>query len=140
MSILRAALVALAILNVASCATVAPHQFAEPTRDWRVRAGQISYQRGRSILIGDMVVRFSKSGDLELTISKGPGVTLLSIRQDALFTEVRGALVGRGWAGPIAKAPVQLRGWLSLAAKLSQAGNRKVVRHTTGAEIFIARF
>jgi hypothetical protein len=48
------------------------------------------YRTTTTTLIGDVLIRFSKSGDFELTFSKGPGVTLLSLRQDATFAEVNG--------------------------------------------------
>jgi hypothetical protein len=58
------------------------------------------YRTPNTTLIGDVLVRFSKSGDFELTVSKGPGVTLLSLRQDAIVRRskrrVRATAAGRG--------------------------------------------
>ena len=71
MSILRAIVIALAIVDLTSCATASRHQFAEPTPDWQVRSGQLSYRAPKMTLIGDILIRFSKSGDFELTFSKG---------------------------------------------------------------------
>ena len=42
-------------------------------REWQARSGQLLYRNARTTLIGDVLVRFSKSGDFELTFSKGPG-------------------------------------------------------------------
>jgi hypothetical protein len=101
-------------------------------------------------VIGDVVVRFSKTGDFELTFSKGPGVNLLILRQDSTSAEIKGPLTGRGWSGPIARAPQQLRGWLELRDKIVHAlataspsdggQDRRQVRHVSGSETFLFRF
>ena len=91
-------------------------------------------------LIGDILIRFSKSGDFELTFSKGPGVTLLMIRQDPSFAEVKGPLAGSGWSGPIDRAPQQLRAWLGVREKLIGAQDRQSVRYIAGNETFLFRF
>src|SRR5207249_10396641 len=107
MLILRAIVIALAILDLTSCATVSRHQFAEPTPDWQVRSGQLSYRAPKMTLIGDVLVRFSQTGDFELNFSKGPNVTLMIIRQDPSYAEVKGPLARSGWSGPIDRAPQQ---------------------------------
>src|SRR3982751_6062625 len=108
-------LIALAALGLvlASCETVR-HQFAGPALDWQARSGQLLYHGKHTSLIGEVLVRFSKAGDFELTFSKGPGVTLLEIHQDANFFRVKGPLAGPTWSGSIAHAPPRLRGWLEL--------------------------
>src|SRR6266446_9052374 len=93
------------LVAVTSCATTSPHEFAEARADWQTRSGQLLYRNPKATVIGEVFVRFSKNGDFELTFSKGPGVTLLLIRQDAAFAEVRGALAGPGWSGPANQAP-----------------------------------
>ena|ERR1700687_4827522 len=125
---------------IMSCATPSTHQFAEPTRDWQTRAGQLLYRNPKTTVIGEVIVRFSKNGDFELTFSKGPGVTLLVVRQDASFAEIKGPLVGRVWSGPIDRAPEQLRGWLELRDRIVQAKDRHQVRHFSGSETFVFRF
>jgi hypothetical protein len=122
------------------CAAISNHQFTEPARDWQTRSGQLLYRTAKTTLIGEVLVRFSKQGDFELTFSKGPGLTLLSLRQDESSAEVRGALVRSGWAGQIAKAPARLRGWLELRDKVIHASDHKSVRHVSGSETFIFRF
>jgi hypothetical protein len=89
---------------------------------------------------GEVLVRFSKAGDFELTFSKGPGVTLFTIQQDAKFARVNSSLTHLSWSGPIDQAPAQLRGWLSLREKIISAPNQKVIRQTNGAETFVFRF
>src|SRR4029077_6813537 len=121
---LRAIIITRAIVGLAGCATISPHEFVEPARDWQVRSGQLLYRNPERTLIGEVYVRFSKTGDFELMFSKGPGITLLALRQDATFAELRGALAGRGWSGPIDQVPQQLHGWLSLRDKLINAQNR----------------
>jgi len=102
------------------------------------------YRTPNTTLIGDVLVRFSKSDDFELTVSKGPGVTLLSLRQDAVFAEVKGAFAHGGWSGPVAQAPQQLRGWLGLRDKLihqlATGQDRRTVRYVAGNETFLFRF
>ena len=98
------------------------------------------YRSPKRTLIGDAIVRFSKTGNFELTVSKGPGITLLFLRQDAAFAEVKGAFARQGWSGPVAKAPQQLRGWLGLRDQFIRAPNQKVVRYAAGNETFLFRF
>jgi hypothetical protein len=130
----------LAIGALTGCEEISPHQFAQPSRDWRVRSGQLMYTSPTTRLIGEVVVRFSQRSDFELTFSKGPGVTLLSLRQDANFAEAKGGMAGAGWAGPVASAPAQLQGWLKLRDTLLRAQNRHVVRQVMGTETFLFRF
>lgn len=133
-------IVAILATALASCEEISQHQFAPPSRDWRVRSGQLKYSSPTTRLIGEVVVRFSKGGDFELTFSKGLGVTLLSLRQDANFAEAKGALAGPGWSGPVASAPPQLQGWLRLRDTFLHAQDRHVVRQVAGAETFLFRF
>ena len=91
-------------------------------------------------MIGDVVVRFSRNGDFELTFSKGPGVTLFALRQDSNFAAINGPLAGRGWSGPIDRAPQQLQGWLELREKVIHSEDRHQVRHVSGSETFLFRF
>jgi hypothetical protein len=123
-----------------ACATASRHQFVEPARDWQARNGQLLYRTPKTALIGEVLVRFSKSGDFELTFSKGPGVTLLVLRQDANFTEIKGPLARQGWSGPIDRAPPRLRGWLGLREKIVRAPDRQAIRHVAGTETFLLRF
>ncbi len=141
----------LAIVALAGCAEISSHQFAEPSRDWRVRSGQLMYASPTAKLIGEVVVRFSKNGDFELTFSKGLGVNLIVVREDATFARVEGPLAGGDWMGPIAQAPEQLRGWLQLRDKLvrqdrqprNNRGSRsrsESIRLVVGTESFRFRF
>ena len=82
-------IVALLILDLTGCAILSPHQFTEPSNDWQTRNGQLMYRTAKTTLIGEVFVRFSKSGDFELTFSKGPGVTLLTLRQNNSFAEAK---------------------------------------------------
>lgn len=131
---------ALLIIDLTACATTSTHQFAGPSRDWQTRVGQLLYRNPKTTVIGEVVVRFSKAGDLELTFSKGPGVNLLLLRQDIDFVEVKGPMAGSGWSGPIERAPQPLRGWLELRDKIIRAEDRHLVRHVSGSETFIFRF
>lgn len=137
---LNSILMALLIVDLTSCATTSTHQFAELKADWQTRTGQLLYRNPKATMIGDVVVRFSKSGDFELTFSKGPGVNLLFLRQDAGFAEVKGPLTGRGWSGSVDRAPQQLRGWLELRDKIVHVKDRHLVQHVSGSETFVFRF
>ena len=125
---------------VISCATVSHHQFSDPISGWKTKTGQLMYRAPNTTLIGEALVRFSKTGDFELTVSKGPGITLLSLRQDATFAEVKGGLARQGWSGPVAQAPAQLRGWLGLRDQFLHASDRKSLRYASGNETFVFRF
>ena len=127
------------VLAFTSCETV-PHQFAGPALDWQARNGQLLYHGKRTRLIGEVLVRFSKAGDFELTFTKGPGVALLEIRQDANFFSVKGPLAGVSWSGSLAHAPPRLRGWLQLREKLIALGDKTTLTHSYGGETFTFRF
>jgi hypothetical protein len=98
------------------------------------------YRTPTTTLVGEALVRFSKSGDFELTVSKGPGITLLSLRQDATFAEVTGTFAQQGWSGPVAQAPPQVRGWLGLRDQFMHAPDQKTLRYAADNETFLFRF
>ena len=133
-------LLVIAALSLTSCASVSQHQFAEPAAGWQTKTGQLMYRTAKTTLIGEAIVRFSKTGDFELTVSKGPGITLLSLRQDAAFAEFNANFTGQRWSGPTAQAPQQLRGWLGLRDQFLRAPNQKTLRYVTGSETFVFRF
>ena len=122
------------------CGLFSTHQFTSPAKDWRVRNGQLMYRTADMRVIGDVVVRYSKQGDFELTFSKGPGVALFTIRQDSKYVQVKSSLAHVSWSGPVDNAPRQLRGWLGLREKVISAPDQKVIRHTTDTETFVFRF
>jgi hypothetical protein len=126
------------VLCLASCASMR-HQFAQLTTKWEARIGQLQYRGPRTSLIGEVLVRYSKAGDFELTFTKGPGVTLLMIRQDANFARVTGPLAHGSWSGPTERAPRRLRGWLALRAALLYS-DKPALRQTTGRETFLFEF
>jgi hypothetical protein len=130
----------LGLMALTNCAFLSRHHFAIPGRDWRARSGQLMYRNGNVTVVGDVVVRFSKAGDFELTFSKGPGITLLTLQQDAAFAQVKSGLARLSWSGPTNNAPAQLRGWLSLRQMLLASPNERVVRHSVGTEKFVFRF
>lgn len=140
MSILRAGVIALAIVHLTGCAGLSRHQFADPSRDWKMRSGQLLYRTAKTTIIGEVVVRFSKNGEFELTFSKGPGVTLLVLRQSNTFAQVKGGLARMGWSGPVERAPKQLRGWLELRDRIIHSQDQQPIRLVHGAETFILRF
>ncbi len=132
-------IVTMIAFGLTSCQTIR-HHFLDPSRDWQARNGQLLYRGKKTTLIGEVLVRFSKAGDLELTFTKGPGIVLLELRQDANFGGVKGPLARGGWSGPSAHAPARLRGWLQLRELLMASGEKTSVRHSVGGETFIFRF
>jgi hypothetical protein len=130
----------LAAYCLTSCASVSHHQFSEPAAGWQTKTGQLMYRTAKATLIGEAIVRFSKAADFELTVSKGPGITLLSLRQDAAFAEINASFTGHHWSGPIAQAPQQMRGWLGLRDQFLRAPNQKTLRYVSDSETFLFRF
>ncbi len=129
-----------AFLSLTSCQTPGlRHLFTQPTPNWEARIGQLQYRGPRTTLIGEVLVRFSKNGDFELTFTKGPGVTLLVLHQDSKFARVEGPLARGRWAGPIEKGPRRLRGWLALRNVLER-GQKPMVKYSNGAETFVFEF
>jgi hypothetical protein len=87
-----------------------------------------------------VLVRSSESGDFELTFSKGPGVTLLTVRQDPQFVRVSGPLARGSWSGPPDEVPGRLRGWASLRSLLQRLPNESFIHETYGPESFTFAF
>ena len=133
-------IVAIVCFCLTSCASVSHHQFSEPAAEWQTKTGQLMYRTAKATLIGEAIVRLSKTGDFELTVSKGPGITLLSLRQDAGFAEFNASFTGQRWSGPTASAPPQLLGWLALRDQFLRAPNQKALRYVSGSETFLFRF
>ena len=123
-----------------SCASVSHHQFSEPAAGWQTKTGQLMYRTAKATLIGEAIVRWSKTGDFELTVSKGPGITLLSLRQDVGFAEFNANFTNHRWSGPTSRAPPQLRGWLGLRDQFLRAPNQKTLRYASDGETFLFRF
>jgi len=128
----------LCALLLAGCGTTSDHQFAQPAAGWRTRSGQLAYTSPKMSLIGEVLVRSSKNGDLELQFSKAPGVTLMTIRQDAQFASAEGPLARGRWAGPTANAPERLRGWFALREKILAGAPSAEL--SSGGETFRLRF
>ncbi|MGI8436270.1 MAG: hypothetical protein ACR2NX_05120 [Chthoniobacterales bacterium] len=134
----RLAFFALLALALASCQTTTTHQFATPAPVWQIKTGQLAYKSPKISLIGEVLVRTSPAGDLELVFSKGPGVNLLILRQDAQYASATGPLARGSWAGPTAQAPVRLRGWFALREKILAGGN--AIQTKAGRDSFNLRF
>lgn len=116
------------------------HQFALPSHEWTTRSGQLLYHGKKRVIIGEVLVRFSDRGDFELTFTKGPGVSLLTMNTDPQFARVQGLLVGLPWSGPIAQPPARAKGWLALRAEILRSPQSQTFRAGVGDENFIVRF
>ncbi len=126
-------------LWLTGCAAV-QQRLAQAEPGWETRVGQLQYRSPKTTLIGDVLVRYSSTGDLELTFSKGPGVTLLTVRQNEKFVRVSGPLARGSWSGAPGNAPVHLRGWVALREVLLRAKTQPLVRQTVGADSFTFAF
>ena len=102
--------------------------------------GQLQYRGPKTSLIGDVLIRYSSTGDFELTFSKGPGVTLLTVRQDDKFVRVSGPLARGSWSGPPNEAPSRLRGWVSLRQLFLHGKAEPIVRQKVGRDSFTFAF
>src|SRR6266478_1252137 len=58
-------ILAITLFCVTSCVTTSPHEFSQPTADWHTKTGQLMYRSQKATLIGDALLRFSKTGDFE---------------------------------------------------------------------------
>lgn len=116
------------------------HQFVQPEPDWQTRIGQLQYRSPKTSLIGEVLVRYSSAGDFELIFTKGPGVTLLTVRQDAKFVRVSGLLARGSWSGQPNDAPARLRGWVSLREVLLRDRTKSLVRQAVGSDNFTFAF
>jgi hypothetical protein len=132
-------LLLLPLLCLTSCATI-KSRFLEPAPDWQSRIGQLQYRGAKTALIGEVLVRYSNKGDFELTFSKGPGITLLTVRQNDTLVRVSGPLARGSWSGPPNETPVRLRGWVSLRELLLRSKTQSPVRQTAGPESFTFAF
>jgi len=130
---------ACAFFGLTSCQTLR-HQFTQPALDWQSRIGQLQYRGPKTSLIGEVLVRYSTKGDFELTFSKGPGVTLLTVRQDDKFVRVSGPLAHGSWSGPPNETPARLLGWVSLREVLMRAKSQSLVHQTVGPDHFTFAF
>ena len=132
---------ALLAVSLTACQTTMPaRQFAEPATGWQTKTGQLAYADARMSLIGEVLVRYSKSGDFELTFTKAGGITLLTVRQDANFAQAEGPLARGRWSGRTADAPARLRGWFELRDKFVSARGSSAIRHQSGEQSFTLRF
>ena len=134
-----AAFLSVGLFTLTSCQTLR-HQFTEPAPDWQSRIGQLQYRGPKTALIGEVLIRYSSNGDFELTFTKGPGVTLLTVRQDEKFVRVSGPLARGSWSGPPNETPARLRGWVSLRETLLRAQAQPLVRQKVGTEEFTFAF
>ena len=133
---------AFAASSLTSCQTTSAtsHQFAEPATGWQTKTGQLAYTDQKVSIIGEVLVRYSKSGDFQLTFTKAGGITLLSLRQDANHAQVEGPLARGRWSGPISEAPERLRGWFQLRDKIVNGRRMTSIRHDAGEQSFTLRF
>ena len=100
----------------------------------------MQYRGPKTSLIGEVLVRYSNKGDFELTFSKGPGITLLTVRQNDKFVRVSGPLARGSWSGPPNETPARLRGWVSLRELVLRSKTQSFVRQTVGPDSFTFAF
>ena len=112
----------------------------QPATGWQTKTGQLAYTDQRMSLIGEVLVRYSKSGDFELTFTKGRRHHAAVLRQDANFA--RRKVRSRAVAGPARsrEAPARLRGWFQLRDKIVNGRRMTSIRHDAGEQSFTLRF
>lgn len=130
----------LVAICAAACQTTSSHQFTAPAPDWRTKTGQLSYSDSRLTLIGEVIVRYSKRGDFEMSFTKAGGLTLVHLRRDSSFGEISGPLARGRWSGEVSKAPARLRGWFALRDQIVTARKAGTVRHDSAEQSFTLRF
>ena len=128
---------AILALLLAGCAI---HQFAQPSRAWKTRSGQLSYHGKKRAIIGEVLVRFSDRGDFELTFTKGPGVSMLTMHTDPQFARVQGLLAGLPWSGPLNEAPARAAAWVALREEILRNPQAQTFRARAGDESLLLRF
>jgi hypothetical protein len=94
---------------------------------------------GKSV-IGDVVVRRSKQGDLQLAFSSGPGFPLMRLSQSGTVARAEGVLARGSWQGAPERAPQHLRGWIRLARTVAAGNVDRNLTLTAEGERFVCRF
>jgi hypothetical protein len=108
---------------LAGCAT---NPIPNPEPAWSQATGQIQSTGGKTVIVGEIVIRYDRENFLA-EITKGPALPLLRIYAkgaDAETVVARGALARGTWSGPPDKAPVALQAWAALPEAFHQARAR----------------
>lgn len=118
-----AALALLALFT--SCQSA--RDFAPPDASWKSNAGQLRYQSGERVVVGEVVVTRRAPQDFQLEFVKGGSFRLLKIWVSGGKARAEGVLARGSWHGPIEKAPGHLRHWMNLPAifAAADAGQRQ---------------
>ena len=112
----RTALLAL-LLACAGCMT-GRQQFPPPDPSGKTLTGQMLYSGPKRTFVGDFTARVSAT-DFYLSVSKGPGVPLFSVRKSG-GTLARIETPNRSWQGnPQHFIPGPVRSWLALGDVLA---------------------
>ena len=129
----------LTALCLTNCASVSDHQFSEPAAGWETKTGQLMYRTAKATLIGEAIVRLSKTGDFELTVSKGQGSHCCpSDKMPGLRNSTQTSRTSVGLVPP--HAPRTAARWLELRDQFLRAPNQKTLRYASGSETFLFRF
>ena len=104
-------------LLVTGCAGVS-QLLPPPGQGWTTHLGQLAYSSKKRDFMGDIVMQVSPDGGIKLDFMKGPGPSLVSIRQTTERARVEGALMPIAWQGAPASAPALLSGWLTIQPTL----------------------
>lgn len=84
----------------------------DPEIGGHIRTGQMRYSSAERSFVGEFSMRVSP-GEFQLDVSKGPGVTVMSLREVARAgARVEGG--GRTWQGAANRAPKAVQSWLAL--------------------------
>lgn len=104
------------LLLAAGCAT---KPFPEQNASARPLTGQVYYVGPKRSFVGEFTARVSAT-DFQLDVSKGPGLSLFSVRESGGTLARVEAPGGRHWQGnPRRFTPGPVRGWVALGDVLA---------------------
>jgi hypothetical protein len=107
-------------------------QFPAVNPHSKLLSGQVQYAGAKRSFVGDFTATVSDT-DFSLDIGKGPGVSVISIRQSG-GKLARVEAMGHSWQGNPRHAPKIVRNWLSLGDVLAgkQVPNARLTRDAQG--------
>ena len=100
------------LLSGVACQTT--RQFPTPNPQSKPLVGQLLYSSPKRTFVGDFTAQVSAT-DFQLEVTKGPGMSLIFVR-DSSGTLARVEALGHSWQGNPRFAPGIMRNWLATAA------------------------
>jgi hypothetical protein len=104
---------------VAGCQSA--RDFTTPDASWKSHIGQLRYESGERVIVGEVVVTRRGFEEFQLEFIEGGSPRLLKLWISGEKARAEGLLARGSWQGPIYKAPQQLRHWMKLPAIFAAA-------------------